>query len=105
MLITNTKFTENAIVYAECAGLKMLSWDYPQKENLFTLIGETGLHPITCLTTLSKNEKRRLLEDKVILCQDIKRDQTSLKKQGISDQKIARIIEETGALCQPGAGV
>lgn len=105
MLITNTKFTENAIVYAECAGLKMLSWDYPQKGNLFELIGETGLHPITCLTTLSRGEKQRLLEDKVILCKTLKQNPDILKKQGISGKKIEHIIEETGALCQPGTGV
>ena len=71
-LITNTKFTKNAITYGECVGLKMISWNYPNKDNLYSLIEETGLHPITCLTTISEREKKRLIENKIVLCRTIK---------------------------------
>lgn len=104
-LITNTRFTKNAISYGECVGLKMISWDYPKENNLYSLIEETGLHPITCLTTIPKNDKNRLIDNDVVLCRDIKGNSSLLKKHGISTDRVPKILNEIGALCQPGAGV
>jgi hypothetical protein len=53
-LVTNTQFTRNAIRYAQCAGLRLLGWDYPRTRGLMTLIEEAKVHPLTCLTTLSE---------------------------------------------------
>ena len=33
-LVTNTRFTLDALTYGECVGLKLLSWDYPEEESL-----------------------------------------------------------------------
>jgi len=44
-LITNTKFTDNAIRYAACAGLVLIGWNYPEKGNLHHLIEESGVYP------------------------------------------------------------
>jgi hypothetical protein len=33
-LITNTKFTDRAISYASCAGLRLMGWNYPPENNL-----------------------------------------------------------------------
>ncbi len=104
-LITNTKFTENAIKYGECVGLSLLAWDYPAKGNLFELIGETGLHPLTCLTTLPKRDAKRLLENKIVLCRSVKSNPSILEEFGVSRKKIPDILNEISALCQPGAGV
>jgi hypothetical protein len=35
ILITNTRFTRNAIRYAQCSGLSLIGWDYP-RSNLLT---------------------------------------------------------------------
>ncbi|HMO78607.1 MAG TPA: restriction endonuclease [Candidatus Paceibacterota bacterium] len=45
LLITNTKFTENAKKYAKCANLDLISWDYPEKGNLYELIESTEIYP------------------------------------------------------------
>ena len=105
ILITNTKFTKNAISYGECVGLKMISWDYPKENNLYSLIEETGLHPITCLTTIPKNDKNRLMKNDVVLCRDIKMNTDLLRKHGVSTDRVPKILNEIGALCQPGVGV
>jgi Holliday junction resolvase-like predicted endonuclease len=41
-LITNTKFTDNAIQYARCAGLPLIGWNYPERGNLHHLIDAAG---------------------------------------------------------------
>jgi len=97
-LITNTKFTETAITYAECKGLKLLSWLYPAKGNLVDMIEETKLHPVTCLVSLSTQEKRDLREHDVVLCKTIYDDRNVLKKFGFSDEKIFKVVEEIGQI-------
>lgn len=97
-LITNTKFTDTAITYAECNNLKLLSWLYPTKGNLVDLIEETKLHPVTCLVSLTAQEKRMLLEHDIVLCKTIYEDRKILKDHGFSDEKIFKVIEEIGQI-------
>ena len=70
-LVTNTKVTSKVKKYANCLGIKIISWDYPQDFNLGTLIGKSHLHPITCLNSLSKGQKNILLENGVVFCSDL----------------------------------
>lgn len=46
-----------AIKYGSCAGLNLLSWDFPKGNSLREQIDASGLYPLTYLTTLSLNEK------------------------------------------------
>lgn len=70
-LITNTKLTINAKKYSNCIGLKAIAWDYPADFSLRFLIEKSNLHPITCLDSLSKNEKEKLLETDIVFCRDL----------------------------------
>lgn len=97
-LVTNTSFTSNAIRYAQCANLFLLSWDYPREKNLFHFISEVQVHPLTCLTTLSDGEKHRLLEQKIVLCKHILSPQV-LRESGVRPDKIPGVIAEARDLC------
>ena len=66
-VVTNTRFTQDAIQYGTCAGLKLIGWDYPNGEGIRSKIDTLGLYPITCLTKLSKFEKQQLLEKRIVL--------------------------------------
>ena len=102
MLITNTKFTRNAREFASCKGVyEVLSWSYPYDGNLETLIEKTGLHPLTCLTTLSKNEKQQLMREGHVLCRSIKGNGELLRRVGVSGQKAASVLQEAEKLCVP----
>lgn len=70
-LVTNTKCTTDAIAYANCRGMSVLSWGYPPKGNLQDMIEEYRLHPITCLTTLNRGDVQKLLMKDLVLCRDI----------------------------------
>jgi hypothetical protein len=98
-LVTNTKFSNDALQYGECMGIKMLSWDYPYEEGLKELIDRVNVHPITCLSSLSKKDKRRLLEIDVILCKQIFEDKQLLKMADIDTRKINRVYKEASAIC------
>jgi len=70
-LVTNTKATAQAIKYARCVKLMVLSWNYPAKESLRSLIEKSGLHPVTCLGGLSKGEKKQILESGIVFGRDL----------------------------------
>ena len=99
-LITNTKLTSDAIRYAECVGMKAIGWSYPAEESLEIRIDRSGLHPITCLTTLSNSQKRQLLEKGVVLCKELLNKQDVLKSIGLQEAKISTIVNEAEQLCK-----
>lgn len=99
-LITNTKFTGNAIDYASCSGIKLLGWSYPHGASLSDMIRETGVYPVTVLTSLSSADKSRLLTNGVTMCKMIADDPGHLAKIGISGKKHRDVVEECTVLCK-----
>lgn len=94
-VVTNTRFTDDASAYGSCVGLKLLGWNTgPLGESLERLVDTRGLHPVTCLTSITAERKRQLLADGVVLCQDL------LKRADIVD---AKAIAEAEELCKHAA--
>lgn len=101
LLITNTNFTEMAIRYCECAGVKLIGWNYPSVGNLHDMIEDLGLHPITCLTTISNSEKKTLMQKGITLCRNVRDSKDSLAQAGLTSETIDRAIDESNYLCPP----
>ena len=95
---TNTQFTGDAITYGTCAGMYLLGWSYPKNNSLKQRIDASGLHPVTCLTTLTRREKQSLLDKLIVLSRDISNHRALLSNIGISDSRIPKIIAEARAL-------
>ncbi len=91
-LVTNTKFTDMAIHYGECKNINMIGWNYPDKGNLHDIIEQNGLHPVTCLFSLSKQEKRDLIGRNVLTCIDVIGAPTILKEIGVKVLAEAQMI-------------
>ncbi len=99
-IVTNTRFSEDGMKYGTCAGLHLVGWDHPSKGSLKDWIDESGLHPVTCMTTLNKREKQLLLEQKIVLSKDIPRNQDILKKIGLTPERINKAVTEAQQLCR-----
>jgi hypothetical protein len=99
LLITNTKFTHGAIEYANCVGLDLISWSYPEENNLQDLIQKTKVYPVTVLTTLNQEEKKLLMEASTPLCSAIAKDPTVLLRAGIHKDRVDAALAESKALC------
>lgn len=99
-LVTNTTPTQDAIQYAECMNLKTIAWSYPDKDNLQNMIEETGLHPITCLSTLSSSQKQRLLAEDIVMCSDLLKNKSALKRIGVSEDYLPIVMDEVTNLCE-----
>jgi Holliday junction resolvase len=100
-LVTNTKFSADAIQYGTCAGLHLLGWNFPSHKSLSSLVDKSGLYPVTCLTTLNNKEKEQILAAQVVLAKDLQQKQSLLQQIGISSTRIAKILAEVDGLCKP----
>lgn len=98
MIVTNTRFTNDAETFGKCVGLKVVSWDYPAGNSLKDWIDRSGYHPITSLSTLRKNEKEFLLDKGLVLCCQLKDDFSILNKLSLSSSRKNNIKRETLAL-------
>jgi predicted RecB family endonuclease len=105
LVVTNTKFTDRAVQYAECRGLELLSWDYPQHATLHERIDKVKLYPVTALTSLTRREKMALLEQREVLCTTLPQKTDVLLKAGVTSAKLGTVLEEVGALCVPGKDI
>jgi len=99
-IVTNNRFTSDAIQFAKCSGLSLLSWNYPENNNLKTKNDDNYLYPVTCLTTLSFAEKERLLILDVILVKEIINNSACLERIGLSSNRIKNVLKEASELCK-----
>lgn len=97
-LVTNTRFTTDAMTYGTCSGLKMMSWDFPLNNSLKDRIDNLGLHPVTAIVSLLQKEKRKLLDTGVVLCKSLNAD--ILRSLGVDEIRIPNIIKESANLCR-----
>ena len=100
-LITNTKFTSTAQDYGNCVGLKMLSWDFPKKNNLHDRIQKAGIYPVTVLQNISASQAETLIARDIILCRDILEHETVLRHLHLSKRKKEALLAEARSLCSP----
>lgn len=70
-IVTNTRFSTDAIKYATCHNLKLTSWGYPKNEGIMDLIEKTNLHPMTMLEGLTREDKMRLMAAGIVTCKQL----------------------------------
>ena len=93
-VVTNTRFSNDAMNYGKCAGLVLISWDYPTDTGLKYYIDKTGLHPVTSLISLNKKDKQYLLEKQIVLCSQLNENLNVLQEMGLTENQINKIIRE-----------
>lgn len=94
LLITNTKFTSEAIAYAECAGIELLGWGYPERDNLFVRMNRAKVYPVTALTDLSRAEKRLLIESGTIAVDQLLSERTRLDPLRLPPERVGSLLAE-----------
>lgn len=70
-LFTNTKFTEKAVVYAKCRGIKLTGWSYPTDKSLENLILDKKIYPLTVLPSISRFDLGQFAKKGLLLAQDL----------------------------------
>lgn len=98
-LYTNTRFTTDAIQYGTCVDLMLVSWDYPPQNSLKVRIDKAGLYPLTVLATLTKTEKRQLLDKGIVLCKEVYENPILLEQLGVNESRQKKILDDSLKLC------
>lgn len=98
-LVTNTRPTNEVIAYAECVGMKLLSWDYPAGNSIRDIVSTNKLYPITTLTFLSQLNKQELLNQGIIMVSDICKNTQLLESLNLSHQEKEKVLKEAQTVC------
>jgi hypothetical protein len=98
-VVTNTRFTDDAQRYGLCAGLYLLSWDFPEQFSLKERIDRSGLYPITVSTLLTQEEKQGLISRDIVLCKQLLAQDSVLKELGVTLNRGHRVVDEMNRLC------
>jgi len=98
-VVTNTRFTNDAIDYGTCAGLNLISWDYPRGGSLKEMVENYALYPVTALTGLTKKQKETLIENDVVLCKQLLLQPDVVGKIETDKRKQLKILKEADDLC------
>lgn len=93
-LVTNNKFTSEAIKFGECSGLNLLSWNYPLGNSLKDFVTKYNVYPITCLTTLTQAEKEILLLENILTVHDFIHVRKHNSKLKLSQNRLKNVIKE-----------
>jgi len=91
MIVTNTRFSGDAIDFGKCAGLQLISWDYPKENCLRDWIDRASFHPVTSLSSANRDAKKKMLSNGIVICKDVVKNSQKLIEIGIN-QKLARSI-------------
>jgi Holliday junction resolvase len=100
-LICNTRFSDDAIQYSKCIGLRLIGWGYPEVKNLREMIEKRRLYPITMLRKLDKESQEKLSISGLVLISDlIKISIRELNKiTKIPVKKLRILVNEAEGIC------
>lgn len=100
-LVTNTRFTSDAVKYAECSGLHIISWRHPQKDSLERLIEDKRLYPITIISGIKSGLIKSLIAQNIILLKDlVDMDVTEIMQRlSLPEKKADTLKKQADELC------
>ncbi|HVZ12776.1 MAG TPA: restriction endonuclease [Patescibacteria group bacterium] len=98
---TNTKLSTDAITYAECKGVRLMAWNYPEQQNLQDFVERPKMYPVTIMTDLTTEEKRRMIDNGIILVFDLLKisDDEYKDKYMIDKKRVEEIRRSAQLIC------
>lgn len=99
-LVTNTKATTDAITYAQCNDIPVMSWNFPEGNSLREIIERHKLYPVTMFSSIPQAVKLRLLENHVVLMKDICLTPDLLNNLHLTKTEKEKIIDESNYMCK-----
>lgn len=97
-IVTNTRFTEDAMNYGRCAGLNMLSWNIPRGKGLKDMVEKAGVYPVTVITSLNKKQKEYILSKDIVLCKQLRENIKILHEVGFTNKSLKKVVDEIDEL-------
>ncbi|WP_313386468.1 ATP cone domain-containing protein [Chishuiella sp.] len=99
-LVTNAYLTTDSIDFANYYGIGIISWDYPENKSIKYLVDNAVLYPITCLTTLTLENEKALLDKDCILVKDLVDFPNVLNNLNLSEEIKKEVLIEAKELIE-----
>ncbi|HEY4539701.1 MAG TPA: restriction endonuclease [Faecalibacter sp.] len=97
-LVTNAYLTSDSVDWAKHYNIGMISWNYPDQMSLKYLIDNLAIYPVTCLTSLTKEQHKILMDAGCLLVKDILNQEDYLKSLKLPNHLIDQLVEEANEL-------
>ena len=101
-VITNTRFTDNAINYIRYRDIQLLGWDYPKYINLMKIVYEKKLYPVTVLPSINNKIMQHFSNEHIILVRQLVDYTTDdfMEKCKVDEATAARLLIEVKELME-----
>jgi len=101
LLITNTRFTADAIQYAECTSMELKSWRYPETAGLQKMVEDKKLYPVTVISGVKSRLIKTLFDNDIILLKDLAgmKTGTIMKKLSLNEVRAQTLKRQADELC------
>ncbi|MGC9456001.1 MAG: restriction endonuclease [Halothiobacillaceae bacterium] len=93
-ILTNTVFSEDALTYGRCVGLRLAGHNTDHFQLTRDLINRHRLHPVTCMTRIKAAHKRMLVERGIILCRELLDSPDAVDALGLDAAQKGRVLAE-----------
>jgi len=99
-VVSNIRFTMDSIDYSKCAGLKLMSWNYPDGNGLNERIEAANILPITLLNYLKASDKKYLIEKGIVVCNQLLEQFSIVDDLNLPDRKKESLLQELKVICE-----
>jgi len=99
-VVTNTRFSSDAIQYARCSGVHLLAWDFPRGKGLKELIERVEIYPVTILSNLLMKHKALLLQKGIVSCRQLYNRMEVIDEFHLNSRKKKAILDELEGICE-----
>ncbi len=95
MIVTNTKYSEQALRYGACRNILQIGWSTPADLGLRDIIQKNDLYPLSCVRGLKAEMRMQLVDSGLVLISQIlKEDSAALAVRTGLPREIIRTIKE-----------
>jgi hypothetical protein len=96
MIVTNTRYSEHAIIYGGCRDILQVGWTSPEGFGLRDTVEKYTLYPLSCLRGVNTETRRRLVEVGIVLIKQLLEQDSRYigRKIGVSQETVSSIMEK-----------
>lgn len=99
-LVTNTRFSSDALKYAHCKGIILIGWNHPEERSLSHMIDAKAVYPVTVLRRVDETTLRALARGQVMLLKQlVEGDPATLTaKTGLPEERVRLLAHEASQI-------
>ncbi len=97
-LVTNAYLTTDSIDFSNYYGIGLISWNYPEKTSIKALVDKGALYPLSCLTILTEEQEKQIMEKGCILVKELVENPKVLDFLNLDKQTIINVLDEAKEL-------